>query len=285
MAGPTVRGNISLAPLVHLFLLVVGGAALFGLDHLEARYQQQPPFQQPARIELLNLPQPLRDQVLADISEFVGHPWIDESLCDQLTAHLLKNGWIKSVRMITKPEPGLVRIDCEYRQPLLLVEHDEYFYLVDEEGIRLPGEYTYDPEWLVVQGVKMAPPGEGKLWVGNDLHGALLLANMINSQTYNRQVAKIVVDNYGGRRDRQASPLLLITDQGSRISWGSAPGEEMEENSTIEKLSLLAQNFQHTGRIDAHYPQIDISIFPDRIVIPADTQSVLSNSRPLSEEH
>jgi len=79
------------------------------------------------------------------------------------------------------------------------------------------------------------------------------------------QISGILVDNYGGRRDKREPHVQLATaPEGGRIVWGSAPGEEIEENTVEQKLALLRENFRRWGRIDAGRWYIDISLFPDR---------------------
>ncbi len=93
---------------------------------------------------------------------------------------------------------------------------------------------------------------------------------MILDQPYAGQVVAVSMHNYRGREDPYRSHIELVTDSGgNRILWGSAPGEELEENSAEQKLRILAENFRRHGRIDAHEPRIDISVFPSRFLIPA----------------
>ena len=164
--------------------------------------------------------------------------------------------------------PGTIEIECEYRLPLVLIQVHEYFYMVDEYGVRLPGQYQYQPGWLLMQGVADPPPEEGNPWPGKDIAAGLTLARMILDQPYNGQITTLLLHNYGGRSDPYSSHVELVTDRaGCRVLWGSAPGEELEENTSKQKLHILSENYRLYGRIDANQPRIDISVFPDRFIV------------------
>lgn len=246
------------------------GAALWGLDQAQSEQFRQPEYRQYVSFELIDAPAGVAGLVEQELAEFYGRNWIDSTLCEQVARRLADCPWVETVKRVSKAEPGLIRVQCGYRQPQALVQHGEYFYMVDEYGVRLPGAYGYQPGWLLVQGVSSAAPDPGETWPGNDIAAGLRLARMILHQTYARQVVAVSVYNYGGREDPYRSHIELVTDSGgNRILWGSAPGEELEENSAEQKLRILAENFRRHGRIDAHEPRIDISVFPSRFLIPA----------------
>jgi len=220
--------------------------------------------------ELVNSPKWLQESLLNDLSDLSKEPWSEASLCQRVYHRLSPNTWIRKVLSVSKSSPGRVRIQCEYRLPMALVQYREYFYLVDEYGIRLPGKYSYQAGWLLIQGVEELPPEPGKPWPGKDIDAGTRLANMILPQPYNGQVVSILVHNYAGRQDSYSCHIELATDRdSSRIMCGSAPGEELEENSAPQKLDLLWENYRRYGHIDANHYKIDISVFPDRFIVPA----------------
>ncbi len=246
-------------------------AAIWGLDHAQSQQFQQPEYRQYASFELVDAPAGVAGLIEQELAEFYGRDWIDTALCEQVARRLADCPWVETVRRVSKAaEPGKIRVQCDYRKPQALVQHGEYIYMVDEYGVRLPDVYGYQPGWMLVQGVRSAAPDPGEKWPGRDIAAGLRLARMILEQPYARQVVAVSMDNYGGREDPYRSHVELVTDSGgNRILWGSAPGEELEENSADEKLRILAENFHRHGRIDAHEPRIDISVFPNRFLIPA----------------
>ncbi len=247
------------------------GAAIWGLDHAQSQQFQRPEYRQYVSFELVDAPAGVAGLIEQELAEFDGRHWIDSTLCEQVARRLADCPWVETVRRVSKAaEPGWISVQCDYRRPQALVQQGEYFYMVDEYGVRLPGVYGYQPGWVLVQGVSSAAPDPGEPWPGNDIAAGLRLARMILDQPYARQVVSVSVYNYGGREDPYRSHIELVTDSnGNRILWGSAPGEELEENSADQKLRILAENFRRHGRIDAHEPRIDISVFPSRYLIPA----------------
>jgi hypothetical protein len=120
-----------------------------------------------------------------------------------------------------------------------------------------------------VQGVGRPPPESGARWQGKDLQAALAVLTALRQEPFGSQITGVLVENFGGRVDPMRSHIELATDRaGGRVRWGSAPGQEIEENSVEQKLAILRANFRDTGRADAHHPVIDVSTFPDRFTIP-----------------
>lgn len=264
-AAPLLFGSLKL-----LAFVGVCAAAVWGLQSAEAKRQLAADFQQPVEFVLIDAPEHLQATILDDLSDLASRPWIDEALCARLHERLTQSGWIKRVNRIGKSSPGVVYVDCEYREPLAMLQHHEHYYLVDEFGVRLPGRYEYDPDWILIQGVSAAPPEEGQEWPGDDLSAGIKLAHLIMRQPYREQVAAILVHNYGGRYNAYDAHIELVSDHhAARILWGSAPGEELEENTAAQKLHILAENHRRYGRIDANESKIDISVFADRFIIPA----------------
>lgn len=250
---------------------MVGGCALLMwlLHQAQLREYRQPKYHEPIRIQLANAPAGLDRLIRKDLAELAGWNWIDGNVCRSVHDRLAQSPWIQSIHRVSKPEPGLVRVKCQYRLPVALVQDREYFYMVDEYGVRLPGQHGYEPGWLLIQGVEGELPSPGEQWPGEDLAAGVRLANMILAQPYRDQVSAVLVHNYGGRRAPYRSHLELLAGRdGHRILWGSAPGEELEENSTAQKLRILAANYRRYGTIDADQPTIDISVLPDRFLIP-----------------
>ena len=266
------RTRPAIAELLKLTVAVAAfGAAIWGLDHAQSQQFQRPEYRQYVSFELVDAPAGVAGLIEQELAEFYDRDWIDSALCEQVARRLAGCPWVVTVKQVSKAEePGLILVHCDYRQPRALVQYGEYFYMVDEYAIRLPGVYSYQPGWLLVQGVSSAAPDAGETWPGNDIAAGLRLAGMILDQPYAGQVVAVSMYNYRGREDPYRSHIELVTDfNGNRILWGSAPGEELEENSADQKLRILTENYRQYGRIDAHEPRIDISVFPSRFLIPA----------------
>ncbi len=251
---------------------VVGlcAGAIWGLHKAQANKYRESEYWQGSRFELIDAPAGIGELILEDLAGLRQSHWTDEHLCERVYDRLARNVWIRWIHRISKAKPGVVRVDCEYRLPIAMIQNHEYFYLVDEYGVRLPGQYGYQPGWLLIQGVAEGLPQPGEMWPGDDIAAGVRLAKMILEQPYHDQVEALLLHNYQGRRDPYSAHIELVTDRdGNRILWGSAPGEELEENTAAQKLRILSQNYRQHGRIDANQPKIDISVFPDRFFIPA----------------
>lgn len=271
-AGPAfhARGTI-LAEMLKLVLLGTAcGVGLWGLNRHQQERLRTAADHTALSFVLPGVPSGLDELVQADLAEFRDIPWASEGLCGLVWAQLDRSPWVHTVERVSTAEPGVIVAHCTYRQPIALVQHQEYFFMVDEYGIRLPGQYGYQPGWPLIQGVEQGLPEAGQVWPGEDIAAGVRLVKLLLSTPYREQVVAVLVHNYGGRLDPAKCHVELVTDRNaSRILWGSAPGEELEENTAAQKLSILSGNYREHGRIDAYHPKIDISVFPDRFVIPA----------------
>ena len=226
-----------------------------------------------AVVEFADLPSRLAELAEADLYDRVAdlrdRPWTDDRLCRDVSARVSASGWVAKVNHVRRTSDARFEVSCRYRLPAALVQQDAEFFLVDETGVRLPGVYRYDSSWHIIQGVGLPAPQPGVLWEGQDLRGGLDVLRAVEAQPFSGQITAVLVANFDGRADPRRSHTELATDQaGGRIRWGSAPGQELEENSVSQKIAILLENFRRTGRVDAHHPVIDISTFPDRFTIP-----------------
>jgi hypothetical protein len=140
-----------------------------------------------------------------------------------------------------------------------LVERNGDYLLVDEQGHRLPGDYTRSQAAAVglpvILGVKAPLPTIGQLWQGEDLKAGVEVLALLRGQPYKEQVKAVQVrDATGGIR-----PILLTGDSGGMVFWGRAPGQEQPlEVDTSVKLNRLAAVYQQRGAIDAGGKQVYI---------------------------
>jgi len=195
--------------------------------------------------------------------------WTGDALCRDIAGALASVGWVERVDSVRRLAGGRFEIRATFRAPNALVQLEDYFLFVDRVGVRLPGRYAYDPMWPILQGVSADPPSPGKIWAGQDLQAGLAVVAELSDEAFAGQVTGVLVGNFGGRTDPRATHIEVATDRaGGRVRWGSAPGFEIEENLVTHKVAILRQNYQRTGRLDAGYPVIDISTFPDRFTVP-----------------
>jgi hypothetical protein len=267
--------------------LVMGARRLEQQVHAEVALRQRPQFR------LIGAPPGLDERIAAQLAAMDDLVWIDPALCQRIADVLAGDAWVKRVRSVRKTIVPVVEICCEYRTPVAMVagrdepiadgrsSSDGLFFLVDADRVRLPGQFGYHPSLLVVRGVAGAPPISGNVWTAPELAAALAIAQPLEGEPYRRQIIGIGVRNYHGRVDRRAPQIELLTDRPEgRIVWGSAPGEEIEENSAAQKLAILRANHASKGRADAGLRVIDISTLPGRFTTLSRSEPRPSEPRP-----
>ncbi len=203
---------------------------------------------------------------------------------------LRSNAWVKKITRIQRvpvPQHNLQRIEiyAEYRQPVAWLRINDKFVLIDDEFVRLPGDYTDadrlatggGASFLTITGLVENPPNSlpdpGRPFTAPELPAALQLANLLKSQNFARQIDCINLANYHSRLDLLASQIVLETifrtpDNKPRlIYWGRPLGEERTwEIPSSAKLKALQQIQKIYQRIDANADFVDIRI--DQVWIP-----------------
>ena len=255
------------------FVVCIAAATLLGLFGLDAHVKQTLARGVTPTVSFTNLPPDLAELMQHDLqsalSDLIERDWTDDRLCRDMAGRLSQVGWVAEVNYVRRLANGRFEVNCRYRRPFALTRSGMEFFLVDGDGIRLPGVYRYDPSWPLIQGVSGAAPDPGKPWFGEDLQAGLGIIGAVARKPFASQITAVLVDNFVGRVDRARTHIELATDRaGGRIRWGSAPGHELEENTVEQKLAILDANYRRTGRVDADHAVIDISTRPDRFTVP-----------------
>ncbi len=272
--------------LVALIVAVIGAFGVIGLRRLEGHVHALNKFD---RVQLWiyweDCPFFLQDNQNAHILRSLEHEIalsasdtvLDGGLAQRVASSLSRPGigWVRRVnRVVVRPD-GRVSINCDFREPAAYVEAGKSTcYLVDSEGVRLPGKYAIEDcessSLLMIRGVQEPEPNVGQAWLGEDLSSGLRLVSLLYQQPFRDQVASINVENFGGRVSPRQPHLVMATNRpGSRIWWGLPPDDERGiENSARQKLALLQQLYSETGRIDINQPFVDIRTYPNSVSIP-----------------
>ena len=249
--------------------------------------QDYPPY--PPKVVLIDRP-PWMTNALANQIIDLAQPIRAESAFDQKilidTAKALASSpWVRqviSVRRIYGNAPGdTLAADCVYRVPTALVKWEDYYWLVDGDGYKMPEEYTasqarkvmFAPDGRlslrVIVGVEHPPVESGKLWPGQDLAAGLQLVKLLWNKPYAEGIWAVDVTNADGRRDANTAQIVLDTRYGTTIRWGRPPGaaDYFVEAPTSQKLANLAAVYDQMHRIDGGQPWIDVRF--DKVTYPA----------------
>jgi hypothetical protein len=216
---------------------------------------------------------------IATIARPVGvHSTFDHQVLVDTAQTLGRNPWISNVRSVrrayTRSPADTLEIDCDYRAPVALVKYGAFYWLVDEEGVRLSDRFTeqdvpniqFDPEGhtriRVIEGVQHAVPQlAGERWTGADLQAGLTMIRYLFDKPFTEQILRVNVTNVDGRVDAKDPRLVLTTSFGTQIWWGRPPGDAVDsfiEVSATQKFLYLRTIFEETGRVDGKHKWIDV---------------------------
>jgi hypothetical protein len=245
----------------------------------------------PLRVALVNKPVWMSDFLAEQIAATVpknSSSAFDHDLLVTTADTLRKNPWVAQVRQVRRvygDRPGdTLEVDCEFRAPVALVKWGEFYWLVDNDGVVLPEQFTQDnldkitigrdgrTAFRIIDGVRQAPPQSGKKWAGGDLAAGLDLVKLFYGKLYLDEVTGVNVSNYAGRVKRANPQLVLDTRYGSQIWWGRPLNTKdfFVEVSPARKLEILRAVVQQHGRIDAGQAYVDVRY--DDFLVPT-TQS------------
>ena len=243
--------------------LFVLGATVFLLliihRRVYAHYAVEPQYQiNLAPLEVLAAPDWCNDPSLEDAirvsMKLDGQASIfDKSLIPLLLEKYEKNPWVARVESIEKQFPNKLNVKLELRRPVVVVElkkwnNRSFYYLVDKDSVRIPGEYYTVPALPItlpiVVGVRNSPPMPGQRWQDKGLSDAIEVAGVFKQyQVYPKlDVAAIDISNSGGKRSKQSSEIVILTANHTQIEWGRPVNTDKPfELSAAEKIKNLCR--------------------------------------------
>ncbi len=258
--------------------LVATAATALGLHNMDQFVQRTLPIERNTHVEFADLPPWLSDpamraaildQVLSQLSAGIAPDTNihDERVCPYVVGQLGSSGWVSRVRRVAKVADGRIVVYADFRKPFAFVQYKGLCYLIDAEGVRLPPKGIAESsvnraDWLVIEGVEVAPPTPGARWPGPDVEAALALAGTLydahaaGNLPFRRELRAIDVSRF----DPRIGGLRLITgNPQSYIIWGLPPGQEYDvESSAAQKIAGLMTLFDsNNGRLPTEYP-IDV---------------------------
>ena len=218
------------------------------------------------------------------------------------------NAWISRItevrREVAKDKSvQTIEIRAQWRAPAAWVHVGDLFYLIDADGVRLPGEYqaaNREAKLMVLTGIdlplvdgKGAVPRPGEIWTagntgqrGEDQLAGIKLIDTLHGKAFAGQIDAIDLTNFKGRKDALKAWIVLDTiwqtAQGSPrvVMWGRPVGEEIYyEVPTAAKIQTLNEIYQQYNRIDAGRDFVDIrteQTYRSKMASEADEPAVLT---------
>ncbi len=209
---------------------------------------------------------------------------------------LRENAWIKKVNEVKRVisadrKSETIEVYAEYRQPAAWAAYGDKFYLIDNEYVRLPGEYSSadrnaTPELMAISGEQLPTgmtkvPEAGETWGGEDMAAGLKMVEALEEQSFSRQIASVDVANFRGRENKLQPWILLETvfkagsGMPSVVQWGRPVGEEsFYDVKAAEKVAALNAIYLRFNRIDAGRDYVDIHT--EQVMLPKPVETVAS---------
>lgn len=225
--------------------------------------------------------QVLRDAGLTTLSVLDDWDTLSRRVKDAFEFH----PWVASVERITKGLPASLEIELKYRRPVAAVESGDVsgisFLPVDENAVRLPegdltdAELRYLPRISGVTG----RPLVGDTW--NDARvagGARLAAALGDVWQKLRLIEIIAVLHSAAGNDSQTYSYDIITKGGTRVVWGTAPGQEQTagESAFDQKRKLLMDYAAQHGQLESITGPKEIDVRSDLIIKPREARKTKS---------
>jgi hypothetical protein len=249
--------------------VVLGGLAYGGYE-LKKWVRSQDEFRV-KKVSMTDAPDWLPPSVKNQLEEIPslkeGVSILEPDLLSQMKANYMRSGWVKEVESVRKSFPDTVKCRLQLRRPCGAVLSRSYYYLVDFEGVRLPGAYQKWPsggfDGPMITGTRGPVPSVGKTWRDESLHAAVAVLKELSASGVGKklQIKSIDVSNLGGKVNRGESDIVLRTVEGTEIWWGRRPGsKQMGERPAAAKVAELNEIVQEDSV--EKYRYIDLRFEP-----------------------
>lgn len=160
------------------------------------------------------------------------------------------SGWYDDTPRVKRLPNGTIRVVGHWRSPRAWLRHGDEDHLIDAKGrlmpMSVPSELP-DPVRTPVLNPGTSPPrlpdgrpDFARVWASERVWEAIELVDLLREKPYFGQVAAI---DLGGRAS--TTGLVIVTDRGSRIIWGTGPsGFVPGERPASEKFYHLDAFFR-----------------------------------------
>jgi len=206
------------------------------------------------------MPARVRDGLTRRVLASVAIDPSDGASLEKARELLASTGWFSDGPRLARRPGGVIEVRGTWRQPAAAVEVAGEAHVVAHDGRRLPLSYSAGEtgELRFIRGAWGDTPDPGEEWGGDDVEKSIALLRELRKSEAWPGVAG--VDASGFVRTRV---LSVITTDGARVVWGSAPGEEavgqVDQAVRIARLESLLTDPAWIGagrpRVELHLPR------------------------------
>jgi hypothetical protein len=267
-------------------LLLVGLAlsAHFAWQHSKAQLAQDPHFALTLdKIRVTPTPpwirsdiksQALRDANLIGMMSLLDE---DDSLPLKIKQAFELHPWVASVSRITRRLPGSLDVELVYRKPVAAVESSDAGSValipVDADAIRLPEADLTEAERRHLPRISgiTGRPLIGDHWNDPRVLGGAKLAAQLSDVWQKLRLVEIIANIQPVTRDeRQLYRYELVTTGGTRILWGTTPGDESAtgESPFNLKRQRLLDYAEKQGKLESIEGPAMLDVRSNLVVTP-----------------
>lgn len=184
-----------------------------------------------------------------------------------VAARLEETCWLENVKVQLARDSMIARAD--WHQPIALVKSGTTRFYVDATGVALEHVALTNLHLVTVTNLGIPrPPVFGRVVDRDDLKAAVALISLLRlmdgqsvpAKPLLREIESVDMKNFRGRRDKDASHIILYTQDKTPILWGAEIGNwaQFMEASDEEKLGRLYTYYQERGTLQGGVKRINL---------------------------
>ncbi len=167
--------------------------------------------------------------------------------------------WLADVKVRTTHNNILIR--GRWRKPIAQITTNKNKFFIDSELVVLDYIPVGDLSVVTVEGLEFSKhaPVPGEVLQSDDLAAALAVhgrmermdAAVCPNKTLLREIDRIDVSNFNGRKNKREPHIVLYTKDNTQILWGAEIGSWQRhlESPDDDKLAKLYTYYQQTGTL------------------------------------
>jgi cell division septal protein FtsQ len=227
-----------------------------GLKRLPKLHERPEYRLQTANISINEPPRYVPSDLLQQVIELAELPdelsLLDDGLVARVASSFARHPWVAEVVEVKKAAPARLTVTLRYRCPIAMVKVQQGVYPVDVEGRLLPPadfSVAETARYPLILNVKSTPLGPaGQMWGDATVVAAARLADILQADWEQLKLAAIYAPRQTVASQSIADVQLeLVTEGGSHILWGRAPGSnypgELQPEKKIGRLKKYQADF------------------------------------------